>query len=181
MSYQCEQPKNESELRAVLALYDVDPSIWKKTCGNLCEELSNGESYLEVDGAGVLSRVVRIANVVITSITGETLRESHQVLPDGTTKNKKNGNLTEKVGQVETALGGIIRGIQEELGSTMGAYVGNIRPNGPEGVEYKPSDSFNGFTCVYKVNRFTADWSGPVEDFSTIDAHDGKRIFWVWK
>jgi hypothetical protein len=176
------QPSSEAELAAILRLYCVDTSLWKKNCAQLLEEILNGESYLELDSAGVLSRVVRIASVVITALEYRkaTLRESHQLLPDGTIKNKKNGNLTEKVGYGEPSWLGITRGIKEELGD-LGECVVNVWQDGSEVVEYKPSDSYSGLSCVYKVNRFTANWTGPLENFSTIDEHDGKQIFWVWK
>jgi len=174
------QPTSEAALVTLLMQCGVDTTIWTKTTAQLFEEIEKGESFMEVDAAGTLSRVVKIANIVIrTTTTGKTLCESHQILTDGTTKNKKNGNLTEKVGFGETAFAGICRGVVEELGD-MGRFVRNIQTIGMEGTEVKPSDSYKHLACVYKVNRFCAEWSGPVANFSTIDKHDGKQIFWVW-
>jgi len=172
------QPESVEELRMLLDRYSMDTSQWTKTEYNLLEEIINGESFLEEED-GKLIRVVKIANLVIRRMDGKTLRESYQ-MKDGKRKDKKNGNLTEKIGSSESALVGIERGVIEELGDEKGSSVINIQQLGDEISEINPSDSYRGMKCVYKVNRFSAEWIGTPEDFSSIDGHDGKEIFWIW-
>jgi len=173
------QPATIIQLVNLLAKYSVDTSQWNKKVDNLLEEIKNGESFLEIDKNGNLVRVVKIANIVITRRDGLTLRESYQI-KNGKRIDKKNCHLTEKIGITETAFNGISRGIIEELGDKKGRDVVNVRQIEPEILEIKPSDSFRGMKCVYKLNRFAGDWIGTTEDFSTFDGHDGKQIFWIW-
>ena len=98
-------------------------SQWGKAQGtkrvsNLWKELLEGEISLE--DSTPPKRTVHVACVKITDNNGNMLLESHQEMSDGSIRHR-NRPLSEKMKPGESVYSACLRGIREELGSTLGS------------------------------------------------------------
>jgi len=115
--------RSEEELLLWLESHGINTSLYGKGASKpvslLLEEVLEGESALSAapSGAGA-RRKVAVINVALRNRAGQTLYESHQVLPTGV-KRSRNLPLSEKMLPGEEWREAVVRGIQEELGPVL--------------------------------------------------------------
>ena len=144
-------------LEGLLKDYGVDTVLWgtgeAKTTKDFLEEIVQGESYLRIDGDGIL-RVVEIVKMLIyhpDHPEWHCLLEVSQMLPDGRLRQRMQ-NPSGKLKRGESPEACLKRELLEELKVQEGTYEYSLIGMHEES---RPSKSYPGLECRYKIHTFT--------------------------
>lgn len=166
----------------LLNFFGVNTDSWgsgeSHTPDHFLSEIERKESWLCIDGKGI-SRFLEVVKVIIKDAERGTLLEDYQILPDG---HRKGRGQTPggKIAVGESPIAALAREIYEELGLVPDDY-GYQQLQGRE--EEKPSKSYPGLRCVYKIYPFAVTLKPHVQiedGYMTIDKEDGKKLFFRW-